>query len=181
MVSTLPNPPTPITILTTPIAPATPVAGTLISSSTQAYFMSYSSRLQTGATLLVQPALFPDSTTTGAAMAANTTSFPLASMSLSSTLATTHPTRASCQSRGTVINYTEVDDEGDDDGGDSDGENTKKDADHIPDAAALDDDVTNGDFVGGAGNGRRVGRTTVQTTFLPFPLQTQTQTSSWSA
>ncbi|KAJ3912359.1 hypothetical protein F5877DRAFT_54159 [Lentinula edodes] len=104
------------------VAPVAPVVGTPISSSAQAYFTSYSSRLRTGATLLVQPTLFP---------------------------ATTRPTRASRRSRGTVINYAE-------------GDNAKKDGDHIPDAGALDDDVTDGDFVGGNGSGRRVGRPSKQ-------------------
>ncbi|KAJ3913158.1 hypothetical protein F5877DRAFT_52875 [Lentinula edodes] len=132
-----------------PVAPVAPVVGTPISSSAQAYFTSYASRLRTGATLLVQPTLFPGSTTTGSATAASSTSFPLASTSSSSTLGTTtRPTRASRRSRGTVINYAEVDDEGDDDD------------DHIPDAGALDDDVTDGDFV--AGSGRRVGRPSKQ-------------------
>ncbi|GAV98675.1 SNF5-domain-containing protein [Lentinula edodes] len=146
------------------VAPVVPVAGTPISSSAQAYFTSYSSRLRTGATLLVQPTLFPGSTTTGAATAANSTSFPLASTSSSSTLGTTtRPTRASRRSRGTVINYAEVDDEGDDDEGDGDDANdTKKDGDHIPDAGALDDDATDGDFVAGNGSGRRVGRPSKQ-------------------
>ncbi|KAJ3885565.1 hypothetical protein GG344DRAFT_91249 [Lentinula edodes] len=142
------------------VAPAAPLAGTPISSSAQAYFTSYSSRLRTGATLLVQPTLFPGSTTTGAATAANSTSFPLASTSSSSTLATTRPTRASRRSRGTVINYAEVDDEGDDDEGEGEGDDAKKDGDHIPDAGALDDDVLDGDFV--AGSGRRVGRPSKQ-------------------
>ncbi|KAH7870614.1 uncharacterized protein C8R40DRAFT_1257894 [Lentinula edodes] len=141
------------------VAPVAPVVGTPISSSAQAYFTSYSSRLRTGATLIVQPTLFPGSTTTGAAPAANSTSFPLASTSSSSTLGTTtRPTRASRRSRGTVINYAEVDDEVDDD--DGDGDDAKKDGDHIPDAGALDDDVTDGDFVGGSG--RRVGRPSKQ-------------------
>ncbi|KAJ3858708.1 hypothetical protein EV359DRAFT_68792, partial [Lentinula novae-zelandiae] len=144
------------------VAPVAPVVGTPISSSAQAYFTSYSSRLRTGATLLVQPTLFPGSTTTGAGTAANITPFPLASTSSSSTLGTTtRPTRASRRSRGTVINYAEVDDEGDDDEGeDDDANNTKKDGDHIPDAGALDDDVMDGDFV--AGSGRRVGRPSKQ-------------------
>ncbi|KAF8825724.1 hypothetical protein HHX47_DHR6000206 [Lentinula edodes] len=74
---------------------------------------------------------------------------------------TTHPTRTSCRSQGTVINYAEVDDKEDDDNGDDDdANNTKKDGDHIPDAGDLNDDVTNGDFVGG--NGRRVGRPSKQ-------------------
>ncbi|KAJ3898028.1 SNF5-domain-containing protein [Lentinula edodes] len=81
-------------------------------------------------------------------------------MSSSLTLATTRPMRASCRSWGTVINYAEVDDEGDDDDGEGEGDDAKKDRDHIPDAGALDDDVTNGDFV--AGNGRRVGRPSKQ-------------------
>ncbi|KAJ3924349.1 MAG: hypothetical protein NXY57DRAFT_877627, partial [Lentinula lateritia] len=82
------------------------------------------------------------------------------STSSSSTLATTRPTRASRRSRGTVINYAEVDDEGDDDDGEGEGDDAKKDGDHIPDAGALDDDVMDGDFV--AGNGRRVGRPSKQ-------------------
>ncbi|KAJ3924344.1 MAG: hypothetical protein NXY57DRAFT_970116 [Lentinula lateritia] len=143
-----------------PVAPAAPVVGTPISSSAQAYFTSYASRLRTGATLLVQPTLFPGSTTTGSATVANSTSFPLASTSSSSTLATTRPTRASRRSRGTVINYAEVDDEGDDDEGEDD--DWKKDGDHIPDAGALDDDVMDGDFIAGSGNGRRVGRPSKQ-------------------
>ncbi|KAJ3804442.1 hypothetical protein F5876DRAFT_53395 [Lentinula aff. lateritia] len=110
--------------------PPAPAVGTPISSSAQAYFTSYSSRLRTGATLLVQPTLFP---------------------------ATTRPTRASRRSRGTVINYAEVeDDEGDDD--DGDGDDVKKDADHVPDAGALDDDAMDADFVAG----RRVGRPSKQ-------------------
>ncbi|KAJ3871601.1 hypothetical protein F5051DRAFT_423146 [Lentinula edodes] len=146
-----------------PIAPAAPVVGTPISSSAQAYFTSYSSRLRTGATLLVQPTLFPGSTTTGAATAANSTSFPLASTLSSSTLGTTtRPTRASRRSRGTVINYAEVDDKGDDDDGEGEGDDAKKDGDHIPDAGALDDDATDGDFVAGNGNGRRAGRPSKQ-------------------
>ncbi|KAJ3884533.1 hypothetical protein GG344DRAFT_83880 [Lentinula edodes] len=113
--------------------------------------------------LLVQPTLFPGSTTTGFRTVASSTSFPLASTSLSSTLATTRPTCASRQSRGTVINYAEVDDEVDDDKGDNDdANNAKKDGDHIPDTGALDNDVTDGDFVGGARNGRRVGRLSKQ-------------------
>ncbi|KAF8825728.1 hypothetical protein HHX47_DHR6000065 [Lentinula edodes] len=142
-----------------PVAPVTPAVGTPISSSAQAYFTSYSSRLRTGATLLAQPTLFPGSTTTTAS-----SSLPIPSTSSSSTLGTTtRPTRASRRSRGTVINYAEVDDEGDDDDGDDDdANNTKKDADHIPDAGALDDDATDGDFVGGAGSGRRVGRPSKQ-------------------
>ncbi|KAJ3870688.1 hypothetical protein F5051DRAFT_447305 [Lentinula edodes] len=139
------------------VAPVAPVSGTPISSSAQAYFTSYASRLRTGTTLLVQPTVFPGSTTTGAATAANSTSIPLASTSSSSTLGiTTRPTRASRRSRGTVINYAEVDDEGDDNKGEDD--DVKKDRDHIPDAGALDDDATDGDFVAGSGSGRRVGR-----------------------
>ncbi|KAH7870604.1 uncharacterized protein C8R40DRAFT_1153802 [Lentinula edodes] len=141
------------------VAPIAPVAGTPISSSAQAYFTSYASRLRTGSTLLVQPTLFPGSTTTTAS-----SSLPIPSTSSSSTLGTTtRPTRASRRSRGTVINYAEVDDEGDDDEGDGDDANdTKKDGDHIPDAGALDDDVTDGDFVAGSGSGRRVGRPSKQ-------------------
>ncbi|KAJ4466171.1 hypothetical protein C8J55DRAFT_565906 [Lentinula edodes] len=140
----------------TVVAPVAPVVGTPISSSAQAYFTSYASRLRTGATLLVQPTLFPGSTTTTASF-----SLPIPSTSLSSTLATTtHPTRASRRSRGTVINYAEVDNEGDDDEGEGEGDDAKKDGDHIPDAGALDDDATDGDFV--AGNGRRVGRPSKQ-------------------
>ncbi|KAJ3899763.1 hypothetical protein F5879DRAFT_925992 [Lentinula edodes] len=145
-----------------PVAPIAPVVGTPISSSAQAYFTSYSSRLRTGATLLVQPTLFPGSTTTGSGTAAGSSSFPIPSTSSSSTLATTRPTRASRRSRGTVINYAEVDDEGDDDDGDGDGDDAKKDGDHIPDAGALDDDIMDGDFVAGNGNGRRVGRPSKQ-------------------
>ncbi|KAJ3899759.1 hypothetical protein F5879DRAFT_1005019 [Lentinula edodes] len=105
-------------------------------------------------TLLIQPTLFPGSTTTTAS-----SSLPIPSTSSSSTLGTTtRPTRASRRSRGTVINYTQVDDEGDDD----DGDDAKKDGDHIPDAGALDDDATDGDFVGGNGSGRRVGRPSKQ-------------------
>ncbi|KAJ3884956.1 hypothetical protein GG344DRAFT_91416 [Lentinula edodes] len=138
------------------VAPVAPVVGNPISSSAQAYFTSYASRLRTGATLLVQPTLFPGSTTTTAS-----SSLPIPSTSSSSTLGTTtRPTRASRRSRGTVINYAEVDDEGDDDEGEDD--DVKKDADHIPDAGALDDDVTDGDFVAGNGNGRRVGRPSKQ-------------------
>ncbi|KAJ3858838.1 hypothetical protein EV359DRAFT_68679, partial [Lentinula novae-zelandiae] len=140
------------------VAPVAPVAGTPISSSAQAYFTSYASRLRTGATLLVQPTLFPGSTTTTAS-----SSLPIPSTSSSSSTlgTTTRPTRASRRSRGTVINYAEVDDEGDDDEGeDDDANNTKKDGDHIPDAGALDDDVMDGDFV--AGSGRRVGRPSKQ-------------------
>ncbi|KAJ3881618.1 hypothetical protein F5051DRAFT_396481 [Lentinula edodes] len=139
-----------------PVAPIAPVVGTPISSSAQAYFTSYASRLRTGATLLVQPTLFPGSTTTTAS-----SSLPIPSTSSSSTLGTTtRPTRASRRSRGTVINYAEVDDEGDDDDGEGEGDDAKKDGDHIPDAGALDDDVTDGDFV--AGSGRRVGRPSKQ-------------------
>ncbi|KAJ4489272.1 hypothetical protein C8J55DRAFT_295726 [Lentinula edodes] len=140
------------------VAPVAPVIGTPISSSAQAYFTSYASRLRTGATLLVQPTLFPGSTTTTAS-----SSLHIPSTSSSSTLATTtRPTRASRRSRGTVINYAEVDDEGDDDDGEGEGDDAKKDGDHIPDAGALDDDATDGDFVGGAGSGRRVGRPSKQ-------------------
>ncbi|KAJ3885302.1 hypothetical protein GG344DRAFT_27210, partial [Lentinula edodes] len=122
-----------------------------ISSSAQAYFTSYSSRLRTGAMLLVQPTLFPGSTTTTAS-----SSLPIPSTSSSSILGTTMcPTCTSCRSRGTVINYAEVDDKGNDDG-----DNAKKDADHIPNAGALDDDVMDGDFV--RGSGRRVGRPSKQ-------------------
>ncbi|KAJ3924180.1 MAG: hypothetical protein NXY57DRAFT_1093838, partial [Lentinula lateritia] len=71
-------------------------------------------------------------------------------------------TRASRRSRGTVINYAEVDDEGDDDDGEGEGDDAKKDGDHIPDAGALNDDGMDGDFVGGAGSGRRVGRPSKQ-------------------
>ncbi|KAJ3886516.1 hypothetical protein GG344DRAFT_90856 [Lentinula edodes] len=110
-----------------------PVVGTPISSSAQAYFTSSCSRLRTGATLLVQPTLFP-----------------------------ARPTRASHRSQGTVINYAEVDDKGDDDDGEGEGDDAKKDGDHIPDAGALDDDVLDRDFVGGAGSGRRVGRPSKQ-------------------
>ncbi|KAF8825720.1 hypothetical protein HHX47_DHR6000304 [Lentinula edodes] len=95
------------------VAPVAPVVGTPISSSAQAYFTSYSSRLRTGAMLLVQPTLFPGSTTASSGTVAGSTSFSLASSS-SSTLAMTHPTRASRRSRGTVINYMEVNDEVDD-------------------------------------------------------------------
>ncbi|KAJ3891640.1 hypothetical protein GG344DRAFT_46923 [Lentinula edodes] len=102
-----------------PVAPVAPVVGTPISSSAQAYFTSYSSRLRTGATLLAQPTLFPGSTTTTAS-----SSLPIPSTSSSSTLGTTTH------------------------------------GDHIPDAGALDDDVTDGDFV--AGSGRRVGRPSKQ-------------------
>ncbi|KAJ4466157.1 hypothetical protein C8J55DRAFT_565868 [Lentinula edodes] len=71
------------------VAPVAPVAGTPISSSAQAYFTSYSSRLRTGATLLVQLTLFPGSTTTTAS-----SSLPIPSTSSSSTLGTTtRPTR----------------------------------------------------------------------------------------
>ncbi|KAJ4466949.1 hypothetical protein C8R41DRAFT_931891 [Lentinula lateritia] len=72
-----------------PVAPVAPVVGTPISSSAQAYFMSYYSQLRTGTTLLVQPTLFPGSTTTTAS-----SSLPIPSTSsLSSTLGTTtHPT-----------------------------------------------------------------------------------------
>ncbi|KAJ3858066.1 hypothetical protein EV359DRAFT_69300, partial [Lentinula novae-zelandiae] len=116
--------------------PVAPVVGTPISSSAQAYFTSYASRLRTGTTLLVQPTLFPGSTTTTAS-----SSLPISSTSSSLTLGTTtHPTHASRRSRGTVINYAGVDDEGDD---------AKKDGDHIPDAGALDDDVMDGDFIAG--------------------------------
>ncbi|KAJ3898669.1 hypothetical protein F5879DRAFT_979784 [Lentinula edodes] len=139
-----------------PVAPIAPVVGTPISSSAQAYFTSYASRLRTGATLLVQPTLFPGSTTTTAS-----SSLPIPSTSSSSTLgSTSRPTRASRRSRGTVINYAEVDDEGDDDDGEGEGDDAKKDGDHIPDAGALDDDATDGDFV--AGSGRRVGRPSKQ-------------------
>ncbi|KAJ4469535.1 hypothetical protein J3R30DRAFT_3550710 [Lentinula aciculospora] len=127
-----------------------------VSASAQGYFTTYSSRLRTGATLLVQPTIFPGSNTSNINHSSGTSSsLPLASMSAYNAHGSTRPTRASRRSRST-INYAELDDDdenGDDDGADND-QNDAGDPDHVPDAGALDDDVTDTDF----NAGRRAGR-----------------------
>ncbi|KAJ3751648.1 SNF5-domain-containing protein [Lentinula raphanica] len=101
-----------------------------VSASAQAYFTSYASRLRTGATLLVQPTIFPGGTYTSS----------------------TRATRASRRSR-TTINYAEPDDDDDDEND----KNEAADPDHVPDAGALDDDANDGDFNAGRA-GRGAGR-----------------------
>ncbi|KAJ3834549.1 hypothetical protein F5878DRAFT_695771 [Lentinula raphanica] len=114
-----------------------------VSASAQACFPSYASRLRTGATLLVQPTIFPRGS--GNASDSNI----ISSIPTISTSAYTSSTRASRRSR-TSINYAEPD-------ADNDDENDKTkaaDPDDRPDAGALDDDANDGDL-----NAGRAGKT----------------------
>ncbi|KAJ3781132.1 hypothetical protein GGU10DRAFT_367713 [Lentinula aff. detonsa] len=123
-----------------------------VSASAQAYFTSYASRLRTGATLLVQPTIFPGSSNNTSGSNA-ISSLPVVSTSAYNALSSTRSARASRRSR-TTINYAELDD---DDVDDDNEKNDGADPDHVPDAGALDDDVTDGDFNAGRvtrGSGR---------------------------
>ncbi|KAJ3766299.1 SNF5-domain-containing protein [Lentinula raphanica] len=120
-----------------------------VSASAQAYFTSYASRLRTGATLLVQPTIFPGGS--GNASGSNIIS-SIPAISTSAYTSSTRATRASRRSR-TTINYAEPDDEDDDEND----KNEAADPDHVPDAGALDDDANDGDFNAGRA-GRGAGR-----------------------
>ncbi|KIK61761.1 hypothetical protein GYMLUDRAFT_576087 [Collybiopsis luxurians FD-317 M1] len=141
------NPYSQITTTTQHIVPATVPPSTTtqiqqnptaISASAQGYRTSYASRLRTGSTLLVQPTIFP-----GSSSEHNTTTTTTSSFQPILTPATSfaQPTRASSRRSRPTINYAELDDEDED-------EDDEKDKDHTPDAGALDNDVTDGDFVG---------------------------------
>ncbi|KAF9075332.1 hypothetical protein BDP27DRAFT_1390221 [Rhodocollybia butyracea] len=122
-------------------------------TSLQAYYSSYASRLRTGATLLVQPTIFPGSNPHNTNN--SNVSYPAASTSTSVAYSSPfvnsiRPTRSSRRPRG-AINYAELDDDDDMDGSKNDADD---DPDHVPDAGALDDDATDTDF----NVGRRPGR-----------------------
>ncbi|KAF5387369.1 hypothetical protein D9757_005766 [Collybiopsis confluens] len=125
---------------TTATATATPLQNqSVISSSSQGYYTSYASRLRTGATLLVQPTIFPGNNPehTPATVIANTSQSTFQPILTASSFS--QPIRTSSRRSRATINYAELDD-------DDDNNDDEKEKDYTPDAGALDD-AADGNFV----------------------------------